>query len=106
MERRKRTHRVQVRLNDNEYDFLKSQIKRTGLTTEAYLRKIIANKTPKTKEFAERDRDIIAQLNAIGNNLNQISRRANTMGIINIDSFSRAIKLFEKTMSEFFKEEE
>lgn len=57
-----------------------------------------------TKEVTELDRDIANQLYAIGNNLNQVSRRANSMGVINVKLFSESVKNFENIMREFLKQ--
>lgn len=103
-EKRNRTHRIQVRLNDEEYDFFTHNLELTGLTAESYLRKLICEKTPRVKEVTELDRDIANQLYAIGNNLNQVSRRANSMGVINVKLFSESVKNFENIMREFLKQ--
>lgn len=102
---RTRNHRVQVRLSDSEYDFFQYNLDITGLTAEAYLRKLIAEKTPKVKEISNLEKDVVAQLYAIGNNLNQISRRANSMGIINVDLFKKSVDEFERIMKKFLDEE-
>ena len=101
---RTRNHRVQVRLSDDEYEFFIYNLHRTGLTAEAYLRQIIANRIPKTKEFRQLDKDVLNQLYAIGNNLNQISRRANSMKIINVEKFNAAVKDFKDIMKRFMEQ--
>ncbi len=103
-ERRTRTHRVQVRLNDDEYDYFLYNLEKTGLTQEAYLRKIISNKIPHTKEVGKFEQDMLAQLYAIGNNLNQIARRANVMKVINVEKYTDAVKNFENIMKEFLEQ--
>lgn len=102
-EQRKRTNRVQVRLNDDEYDYFLYNLERSGLTKEAYLRKLISDKIPKTKEVGQYEKDILAQLYAIGNNLNQISRRAHSMNVINVEKFFDAVNKFDVTMQEFLE---
>ena len=52
-EQRKRTNRVQVRLNDDEYDYFLYNLERSGLSKEAYLRKLIAGKIPKPKKVGQ-----------------------------------------------------
>ena len=101
--RRKRTHRVQVRLSDDEYDYFQYNLERTGLSAEVYLRKLIADKIPKTKEVGQYEQDVLAQLYAIGNNLNQIARQANTMKIIRVEKFSNAVDDFNRIMKEFLE---
>lgn len=102
-EHRKRTNRIQVRLNDDEYDYFLYNLERSGLTKEAYLRKLISDKIPKTKEVGQYEKDILSQLYAIGNNLNQISRRAHSMNVINVEKFFDAVNKFDVTMQEFLE---
>lgn len=102
-EQRARTHRVQVRLNDDEYEYFLYNLERSGLSKEAYLRKLLAEKIPKTKEIGQHKQDMLSQLYAIGNNLNQIARRANTMNVISVEKYSDAVKKFEDIMQAFLE---
>lgn len=104
-ENRTRRRRVQVRLDEDEYDYFLYNVQRTGLTQEAYLRTLIANKIPKAKAVTELDRDILAQLYAIGNNLNQIARRAHVMKVIDPERYDDAVKTFKQIMKEFLSKE-
>lgn len=101
---RARKNRVQVRLSDDEYDYFWHNVNSTGLSAEAYLRSIIANRIPKTRELRELDKDILSQLYAIGNNLNQISRRAHSMQMINLDKFDNAVESFKDIMNRFMEQ--
>ncbi|EKC81237.1 Bacterial mobilization protein (MobC), partial [human gut metagenome] len=85
------------------YDYFLYNLERSGLTKEAYLRKLISDKIPKTKEVGQYEKDILAQLYAIGNNLNQISRRAHSMNVINVEKFFDAVNKFDVTMQEFLE---
>ncbi len=105
-ENRNRSHRVQVRLNDDEYDFFVHNRDLTGLTSEGYLRKLILGRTPRVKEVSDLERDVANQLYAIGNNLNQISRRAHSMGVINVKLFAESVEKFESIMREFLEKRE
>ena len=102
-EHRERTHRVQVRLNDDEYDFFLYNLERSGLSKESYLRKLLAEKTPKSKEIGDYEKDMLAQLYSIGNNLNQIARRAHTMRVINVEKYAQAVSTFEEIMKVFLE---
>lgn len=64
---------------------------------------MISDKIPKTKEVGQYEKDILAQLYAIGNNLNQISRRAHSMNVINVEKFFDAVNKFDVTMQEFLE---
>lgn len=99
----KRIHRVQVRLSDDEYDYFLYNLERTGMSKEAYLRKLLADKIPKTREIGQYEQDVLAQLSAIGNNLNQIARRAHTMQVINAEKYFDTVKRFEEIMTAFLE---
>lgn len=76
---RKRQHRVQVRLNDLEYLKFSKDVSKTCLTTESYLRKLIAGKVihaSKPEEYFE----VRRLISNMANNINQIAKVANTCG--------------------------
>ncbi len=67
------------RLNEQEQQHLKEQVALSGYSTEQYIRSLIAGANMKPRppgEIAE----ILRQLSAIGNNVNQIAKMANTRG--------------------------
>ena len=101
MANRTKNKRVQVRLSDYEYAFLQYNVERTGLSQEAYLRTLILDKTPKTREASELDRDIVSQLYAIGNNLNQVARMAHSIKVINAERYDKAVTDFKAIMERF-----
>lgn len=74
---RKRPIAVLFRLNEQEHRHLKEQAALSGHSTEQYIRSLIAGSEIKPRppgELAE----ILRQLSAIGNNINQIAKIANT----------------------------
>ena len=46
---------------------------------------------------------MMRELHGIGNNLNQISRRAHSMNVINVEKFFDAVNKFDVTMQEFLE---
>ena len=74
---RKRAIRVRFHVNEEEYAHLKKQVELSGLATEQYLRQLLMGKEIKAKP-TEEWKSLIRQLSAIGNNINQIARIANT----------------------------
>ena len=104
MDNRTRSRRVQVRLTDDEYDYFQYNVARTGLTQEAYLRTLILDTIPKTKEVTELDRNILSQLYAIGNNLNQIARMANSIHVINAERYDKTVVEFKDVMQKFLQQ--
>ena len=83
-----RNKKVTVRLSENEYDFMKSCIRKTGLSQEAYLRIIISGRVPKEKPD-DRFYTITRELAAIGNNIHQLSAKANALGFIDAPLLAR-----------------
>lgn len=78
---RSREANFSVRISETEKRQLDRIIKKCGLTKSAYIRMIITGYLPKETPPIEYHQ-VIKELNAIGNNLNQIAKIANTTGII------------------------
>ena len=86
---RKRKHQVKIWMNDEEHAVLKQKIKESGLNQQTIILNAIAgHKTTSAEEVAELKEsnkqfaDAIRQLRGIANNVNQIARYANTVGVI------------------------
>ena len=76
-----RSIKISVRLNDSEHRRLKKQSELSGLSGEALIRSLILSldiRPIPPEQLAE----ILRQLSAIGNNINQIARVANGTGRI------------------------
>ena len=78
---RQRNHALTLRLNDEELKHLKDQVVASGLTTQTFLRLLIAGQKIKPRR-PEVFIDLLHELSAIGNNINQIARVANTCGYV------------------------
>ncbi len=74
--------KLSVRVNEREYKHLKNQADNAGLKMEPFIRKLIMG-----TEIRPRPPDNVAQLireiNAVGNNINQIARKVNTENSVN-----------------------
>lgn len=75
-------------LNDEEYSKLKSDISRAKISQAEYIRRLILNKRIREKPD-ERFYNIMFQLTAIGNNLNQIAHKANYLNDIDKDAYNK-----------------
>jgi hypothetical protein len=96
---RNRSHDLHLRLNDDEFEKLNTSVAKTGLSREAYLRKLITGQQP--KELPPPDfRPMMRQLYYCGNNLNQIARKAHTLNVIDAQHYEEAVNLFRKTVIE------
>jgi hypothetical protein len=78
---RKRSIQIIVRMNEEEQQHLAQQVKKTGLSQEAFIRALINGYVP--KELPPPDYySMTKELHAIGNNLNQLAAKANATGHI------------------------
>lgn len=80
--------KLSVRVNEFEYAHLKRQAQITGLKIEPFIRSLIMHSQLRPHppdEYA----NILRELSAIGNNVNQIARVANSLGRINDDELQK-----------------
>ena len=91
---RKRAIKISVRLNEQEHEHLKKQAAISGYPMEPFIRALImgVNLRPRPPdEYAE----IRRQLAAIGNNINQLARKANA-GFASRDEVTRALRMLDR----------
>lgn len=78
---RRRNIQIIVRLNAKEQQHLIKQVKKAGLSQEAFIRALINGYVP--KELPSPDYyAMMRELHAIGGNLNQLAAKANAIGHI------------------------
>ena len=70
---------LHVELTDEEREHLKKQTEATGLTTAAYVRRLLTGAEVNARP-PEIYAKILRQLSALGNNINQIAKVANSCG--------------------------
>ena len=90
---RKRNHRIWCRLNDQEYAKYLSQVNKTGLSQESYLRKLITGCQIKEMPPVEYYK-LIQELMRAGHNLNQIAAKANSLHLIDRDVYRKNVEVF------------
>ena len=77
-------HQLHVMLSEKDYAHLKEQQRRSGLSASALIRSLLAD-----LEIKERPTEMVMQvcreLNAIGNNLNQLAWAANQGAPISVE---------------------
>ena len=78
----KRKYTVSVKLDTREYLSLKTKAGTAGISRSEYIRQSISGSTIRPRMTPELN-DHIRKLSGMGNNLNQIARRANTEGYAN-----------------------
>ena len=88
VERRYRSIQVKTRLNEREYHLLSQKIKASGMRKSVYLRKMILDGYIIHQDYGVL-KECVAALGLIGNNLNQLTKVANTYHDINIPELTR-----------------
>lgn len=96
---RRRTHRIEVALNDKEYDKFKQNVQLYNMTQQKYLHNLITRHEPKPLP-AQDFFTMIEQLRRIGNNLNQLVMIAHKTGSIDIVRYKRDIVELNKNILE------
>ncbi len=94
---RKRNNRVSVRFTDEELDYFKSLVERTGLSGEEYLRQIVKGVVPRDSPPADYYK-MMRQLYHVGNALNQIAQKAHVLKVMDVQRYDRAVAEFEQTV--------
>ncbi|MBA0216229.1 plasmid mobilization relaxosome protein MobC [Pectobacterium brasiliense] len=70
---------IQFRVNKAEFEYLKSLVEASGLERGHYIRKEILNSEPVVKrKMPEVNQKTYIQLSAIGNNINQSTKKINS----------------------------
>lgn len=96
---RNRSHSVLVRLNEQEQSHLKKLVQQSGLSQEELLRKIITGYQVKAAPPIEYH-EMIRQMLAIGNSLNQIAVKLNTLSMFDAKTFSNYYSALMNTVLE------
>ena len=89
-----RTTEIKVRLNQKEADTLNERVKKSCLSREAYLRQLINGLVPQDAPPTDYY-TMMKELYRIGNNLNQIAKKAQTLNMIDVPLYKKAVGEFE-----------
>lgn len=87
----RRMKEIKVRLNKNELQELDEKVKSTGMSREGYVRAVLARKTPVQIPPAPYY-DLMREVHALGNSMNQLAFRANTFGTLDAQTYQRNAK--------------
>lgn len=101
---RKRNCRVEVYLTKDELDALTKKVRKTKLSREGFLRRLINEAVVKEAPPAELT-SLIWELRRVGNNINQILLKANAVGFLDAPMLRRALDethTVEKTILEAY----
>lgn len=90
---------IKVRLAPKEAARLQRLVKRTGLSREAYLRHLIGGVVP--QEIPPPDYfSFMERLYQVGNLLEQISRQAQALGVVNTVQYKEAVGQFHQLVED------
>lgn len=92
---RKRNILKQVWLSREESETLKKKMKKVGLNESTLIRNLILDFKPKEKPD-EKFYEVMKQLYSLSNNMNQIARKANTLGFIDVPFYKKEIDKLNK----------
>ena len=95
---RKREKAILCWLNEKEYEHLKKQAGASGLTVSALIRKLIMGQEIRQRPPAEMP-ELLRQMSAIGNNINQIAKVANSSKFVRQED----IKEIQKMQSDLYR---
>lgn len=99
----KRTIKKQFWFNREEAQDLQKKAKKTCLSEAALVRLLIRGYEPKEKPD-ERFYDFTRELSRIGNSLNQIAAKANSLGYINVPEYEDEIKRLHRFQADIEEE--
>ena len=96
---RKRNVHIQFWLDKKEAETLRKRVKRSGLSSAAYVRHLINGVVPQDAPPPDYYA-MMQQLYRIGNNLNQIAQKAHTLNVIDVQRYDAAVSQFEAAVKE------
>lgn len=97
-----RKNKIDLRLSDRELERLNRNVKKAGMSREAYLRQLIKKIQPKELPSADYT-DILKNLRQIGNNMNQIAVKANAAGIIDAAEYWKMVRWLEREIGKIME---
>lgn len=89
---RKRAIKISVRLNEQEHEHLKKQARLSGYPMEPFIRALIMGVRLKPHPPNEY-RELLREMSAIGNNVNQIAKAANAKGYANKEDVAQITEM-------------
>lgn len=96
---RKRNIQKIIRFNRDEAGDLEKKAKKACLSEAGLIRLLIKGYEPKEKPD-ERFYDVMRELSAIGNNINQLAAKANTLGFIDAPMLKNEAEKWNKFQSD------
>ena len=96
---RNRNVKIQIWLSKKEAENLQKKAKRSNISVAAYLRHLINDMVPQDAPPPDYY-SMMQQLYRIGNSLNQITQKAHTLNVIDVQRYDDAYRQFETAVKE------
>lgn len=74
----KKRGRFELRLSEEDREKLIRDAEKTGISESAYLRELINNNSPQSREDLQQIKQLVYEINKIGENINQITKHVNS----------------------------
>lgn len=97
MKTEKREHKLPVRVSAEELDAIKKRAQQTGLTVSEFVRRAALYSRVVIKE-SRHDVELVRQLSAIGNNLNQLVRKSHASGRMDTRRLEDLLSVIEQQL--------
>lgn len=91
----------QIRFNSEENKILKQKAQYCCLTDSAFVRMLILGYQPKPKPEKE-FYTALRNLSSIGNSINQIAAKANSLGFVDVAKLNKELKSLEKLKDDLY----
>lgn len=98
----RREIKINLRLNESEAALLNRDVKKSGLSREAYLRSLICKMPLKERPPIELT-EVLHNLRKIGSNLNQIAKAANTKGFVDTAVYWKNVHWLQDTVGQLIR---
>lgn len=99
----RRTIEKHILLNRTEAQDLQKKAKKTCLSEGALIRLLLKGYAPK-EQPDERFYDVMRELSAIGNNINQLAVKANSLGFVDAVQLSKEAERWHKFQADIERE--
>lgn len=99
----RRMYDIHIRLTREEAADLKRKAKICGITQSTLLRILLKDYEPREKPD-DRFYEVMRQMSAIGNSLNQLARKANSLELLDGAEYKRQLEKFNRFQNQVEKE--
>ena len=94
----RRKIKIDLRLNEDEAALLNTDVEKSGLSREAYLRALIKQRPIKERPSMDLV-DVLRNLQQINNNMNQVAMKANSLNFVDTAAYWENVEELKKTLS-------